>query len=178
MDAGTAAEQQVIAAWVQAIGSIGAIVAALGVVILQNRLEARRSKSRQKERDAGFVAGVEALAQTALDLFNRLHIETEARDRHQGAISASTDGDLEAVAAMLDRIPVHDVPRKGIVPAVFRLRALIGDALDGLQVRTWPGLGGGTYINIDPKQTERLQAECNEIVIQLGVIAAEVAASK
>jgi hypothetical protein len=75
METSAAALQQVIAAWVQAIGSILAICGAFGVVFLQHWLQRRRDMQKERAEAArliGMAASFAADAHSVVDSIERL----------------------------------------------------------------------------------------------------------
>ena len=101
----------VMASWVQAIGSIGAIVGAFVLGRWQSAEQANRDKAERLERDH---AAVQAVYDVAEDLVKICEggIEEVARDGRQSPLNAGTFNAFDQVAkrhiGALDSAPGHD----------------------------------------------------------------------
>lgn len=99
MESNAAAFQQVIAAWVQAIGSIFAIVGAFGVAWYQNRAQiAIRKKERQEEA----LDTAHAVVAVCIDVVRAIRDSAESMRMHApgNAFKAETDRLDEALYSM------------------------------------------------------------------------------
>ncbi|MBB2918289.1 hypothetical protein [Cupriavidus alkaliphilus] len=128
MENNAAALQQVIAAWVQAVGSILAICAAIGIAWWQ-RKEDRRHESQQAANDEKRL------------LLNVLKIGNEVKLAVQAAYEYRTDpanGDtpdqrhreirrLEYGIQAISGIPLHQLPSINAIGALMELRAIAAE---------------------------------------------------
>jgi hypothetical protein len=113
------------AAWVQAVGSIAAIIASAGIVFLQASMARELSREQRRQQDAVSLSAFQGLAQHALDVvghaLNNLGDQTAARSFFR-VFPPET---IPSVEAMVDAFPVHQLPSKEHVLHAFQLRGLL-----------------------------------------------------
>lgn len=115
-----------LAAWVQAIGSIGAILAAAGIAIFQARAQHRSALAiHRAEQQHGRVELTKSVATLANNSAKALkHVSEKLRNRE--AVHAAGDGelyvDLEEIRRIdnaLANIPLHTVPSSLVTPTMI-----------------------------------------------------------
>ena len=113
-------------AGVQAIGSIIAILLALGVVWLQHRLDLSRSDKSRRDEDARQLETVAAIVINAMNLIQAAKEQMCDKDMIQGYYTENhSPSEFTNAANALQEIPIAQLPDFRVVKPVLEMRGLI-----------------------------------------------------
>jgi hypothetical protein len=110
------------AAWVQAIGSIVAILAAVGLSNEQYQKE--RLADREKQNQEG-----REMFTTLRAVFGRVVVSTQLcidnRSENIGLTTTSLVADMRALQQLIDKIPIFDIPSESVILICHEIQSLI-----------------------------------------------------
>ncbi|MFN7129866.1 MAG: hypothetical protein ACK4OJ_12465 [Brevundimonas sp.] len=110
---------EVAAAWVQAVGSILAILAAWIMATWQDRAHDRRKSQQIKDR----IAATEVVLFQCCSALSRADNKMSGKGRKFNLANiGATEQDLEACLDYLSRIPIFDIPDQELVGRVVDAR--------------------------------------------------------
>jgi hypothetical protein len=119
------------AAWVQAIGSIAAILGAVGVAIWQSRQQHRTSLATLKvERSLARIEAARALQELSTGALRLLEQSTEAFPDRQAVYDTAVGrryfdfGELRVIEGAVQAIPLHTLPHD-----LVRLTLIVGSCV-------------------------------------------------
>ena len=122
------------AAWVQAIGSIGAILAAAGVVVLQHRLERKRADERRDDRQRQqLVMAVFVAQELAAFCEHALKSVPDAPVGRVRSMARSMKGDLRALQEVCARLDPTESTDEGETRHMVLLVATIVTLLEHVE---------------------------------------------
>ena len=116
---------------VQAVGSVAAILIAVGVAWLSHRLDVRRSEDAQRREDARVL---ETVASIVINAMNLIEVAKEQLCDSRGALIESYFKEVYDAAAFrnageaLREVPIAQLPNFEVVKPVLRMRILILEA--------------------------------------------------
>lgn len=113
----------VVAAWVQAFGSILAIVSAVWVVRYQHKKERALEKEKQQRADNRRVELIDAVIAGPWNILNGLSKAIESNDFE--SIDTYDREDLVYFIEALAAIPILEIPDPRLVRPVFLLRSVL-----------------------------------------------------
>ena len=116
---------------VQAVGSVAAILIAVGVAWLSHRLDVRRSEDAQRREDARVL---ETVASIVINAMNLIEVAKEQLCDSRGALIESYFKEVYDAAAFrnageaLREVPIAQLPNFEVVKPVLGMRNLILEA--------------------------------------------------
>ncbi|RDK01611.1 hypothetical protein [Paraburkholderia lacunae] len=153
-----------IAAWVQAGGSIAAVLIALEIASRQHRETLLMEERRRVWAQKALLTSALAISREAVRLLDSLPNEKDDETHAQGKVNQSIDlASIEDVHAALDKIPVDQFHDGATIVAVFEVkRSLRGVQHDytAVQTQIWASNPGwrGNAAEIGKRQTVAREA--------------------